>query len=419
MKTDSSADEGEYSVVPELTESHPLFPFWSRSQLYDAVCSMYLDCWSDSEIAASLSTEYNEHISEHDVTIIRTEAAVAAESQPVEVRRRWLYRYSKLTVNNLVKEYMFLEKQHDVAIAKRALADEIDVLARNIPPNRLCVAVNDVIGRSNIGIKLINDLKDYAEEARKIDVIVRPYANAQKLTLNHATDQVAHDLYLQYPQCRNNPAKACNILANILGCPPHMTTTEDVAFLIEYDRLRGSNESSSTISLISHGADILNRPSSALEQAVAGAAYHFPYPSLVQIVESMRANPLMGRNDIRQVKEYAIRHRKDLDTLKQLGYQSSITKDAATQELTMLDRIVLLAEQHLSLLDHSTFLTGREIARAAKDKITANDLNTILTRLNAQSTADEIETLARQMLSGHRFEFPVKRYLAARFTLQS
>lgn len=418
MNTDSSATCDEHNVAPDINEPHPLFPSWTRSQLYEIVCNMYLDCWSDSEIATSLSNEYSTLVSAHDITNIRTEAAIAAENQPVEVRRRWLYRYSKLTVNNLVKEYMFLERKRDIAIAKRELADEIDVLARNTLPYRLCVAVNDVLGRSNIDIKLINDLKAYAEEARKIDVLVRPYASAHKLTLNHATDHVAHELSTQYPQYRNSPDKACANLARILECPQHMTTSDDVAFLIEYDRLRGSDEASSTISLIAHGADILNRPASALEQVVAGAAYHFSYPSLVQIIDSLRSHPLMARNDILQVREYAIRHGKDLDTLKQLGYQSSLSKEATKQELAILGSICLLAEQHLSLLENSTFLTSREIARAARDKITSGDLQTILDRLNAQTVAAEIETLAGKLLKGHNFEFPVKRYLAIRFALQ-
>jgi hypothetical protein len=409
----------EPDSMPDLSKPHPDFPFLSRAKLYDAITSMYLDCRNDGEIAAALSEEHGRPISAQAIAGIRLEAAVAAEHQPSEIRRRWIYRYRKMTVNNLVKEFMFMEGMRNFAKGKRELANEIDLLVKNTPPDRICITVNDVLGRNNIGMDLINELQAYAVEDRKMNEAVRPYAEKHLMPQEQALAQVARMLALTHNAERaKDPEKSTALLSEILADSSQSFTQSDVSFLVEYDRLQAEAESASMMGLIARAGD-LARPPSVLEQAIEGTAHHFAYPELVQIVDSMRSTPVMSRSDLAQVREYASRHRKDLATLKELGYVRSAPPGMAKMELEMLENVLTLTEQHLSLLDYRTFLTNHEISNALRHKITSNDLKTILDRLNASSTPEEIESLADRLLEGHNFEFPLVRYLARRFTLKT
>jgi len=171
------------NVPPDLSEPHKKFPSLGRVCLYDRITAMYLDVGDDAEIAISLSDELGYRITPDVVTEVRQEAAMMAESQKPEIRRKWSYRYKNLTVNNVIKEYMFIEGKHNFLKAKREFAEEIETLVQKTPADKLWIAINDALGRNNISLEFVYELLAYGRTARKIEKLVRPYADGKLLTL--------------------------------------------------------------------------------------------------------------------------------------------------------------------------------------------------------------------------------------------
>lgn len=404
----------------ELAEPHAMFPSWTRTQLYDRITGMYLDCPDDSEIAHHLSSDLKLDLNANIISDIRVEAALAAETQPPAVRRRWIYRYRRLTVNNLAKEFMFLEKKGSFIQAKRDLAHEISTLVQSTPPDKLCIAVNDAMGRNNIGADLIHTLEAYWRTLRKMEDAAGRYADRSGMTMDAALLNIADKLTLLYnSECHKSVKKAATALGEILGQLPGTINEDDAAFFLEYKRFTDDEKSSggTMASKLFHCADFVAGPKSVLQRVLDGAAHHISASELTNLTDALRSNHVMARTDLEQVREYVARYIGDIATLKRLRDGADQTETAQENMLRALKVLERVIDNHLSLLDQERFLTKKERARANRCGISPNDLRVVLERLNNLPDPDEVEHLANQIFDGKDFDFPIDRYMERRFRL--
>lgn len=386
--------------------------------LYDLVTGLYLDCWNDGEVAEILGREVGERVDSHVVTTLRTEAAIAAEDQPVETRRRWIYRYQTVTVNNLVKEYMFMEQKSRFLQAKRELADEIDALVGGTDPERLCIAVNDALGRNNIGIEHIRELQDYALRHRKMVVAIQLFAETNKLTpeaaLLAAADRIEK---LHTAKCESDPLKTARAMGSVIGTDHIRYEPEDVAFLLEYKKLSGDDTNYPMMIKLLRGADLPSRHSTALDQIVSGTARHLTFEDLQDLIQLIRSRPVMQSDMLMKVRGYADRHVKDLETLDQLGIRRGATESHKHAEAVAVRQLRDLTGRHLMLLNAPRFVGESDSKKAAKQNISPTDLQTIMERINGMTHEHQIREFLEAIRTSRGFAFPTDRYLTIRFTL--
>lgn len=241
---------------PGLQEVHPEVPLLSKAELYDRVTRLYLELFDEKKIAASLSKSFGVEISGRQVKAFRVEAAAAAERMDSEEqRRRWIYRYRNVTVNNLVKEYMSITGAHELLASKRELAEEIDELSREIPENRLLMAVNEALGRNNIDREFVKAMLSYCATARELEPLVVGYAKAQAMT----SEEAYFDLATKVGGLGVGGETArLGFLARTLGCSAGHLAARHIAFLLEYRRtVRGPKQGATFIERLMHGADLL------------------------------------------------------------------------------------------------------------------------------------------------------------------
>lgn len=403
----------------DLSRSHPKFPSMSLFELYDHVTRMYLDCWNDADIANALSEQLSRPVDAHVVNGLRTEAAMAAEHQPIDIRRRWIYRYPNITVNNLVKEYMFMEGKAHFLTAKRELAEEIESLVAETPHKRLCIAVNDALGRNNIGIEHIRELQDYAGRIRALEQVVQEYERTRGTPPGQGLAALAKEVALICRErCKNDPAKTAKLLVGILGLGQTAYEARDVELLVEYDRFAGDDGNYSLMVKLLKGADIPPRLSSALDIVAAGTAKHLSIKSIESLIKTIQSRSIQSFEVLENVRHYAHRHIKDLATLRELGIPRPADADPEATEITTLRMLLKLVDQHLTLLDATRFLENSEVRKAAKRNISQVDLQTLLARFNSMEFEADIRKLAQDVQLNRQFEFPIERYLTTRFSLR-
>jgi hypothetical protein len=402
----------------ELSQPHGKIPSWSRAKVYDTVTNIYLDCWDDTEVARTLSAQLSMEIPSHLVAAIRVEAAAAVENQPSEIRKKWAYRYRKVTVNNLVKEYMFIEGSRNFIEAKRALAKEIETLVKTTSPDQLCIAINDAVGRNNVGLETILQLEAYSHRAAMMDHFADSYAQAKFLSNQSAAIQeIAGTMTRSFNgECRRDYQKAVTVLKQLLGQKSHPFDPADVDYFLEYAKFSGE-DSGTLMARLTKGADIVARPKSAVEQAIDGVAHHMSPDELRQLTETVRSSKLMGRVDLEQIMDYAIRQQKNVETMKKIGWKHKLPEALQEHEHKALEDVKNLVRRHLSLLDCKEFLSEREIAKAERRDISRSGLQVMLDQLNSQSTMKEVERLAEQLFAAKRYDFPLQRYLETRFQM--
>lgn len=408
------------SVDVSLSSPHELFPFWSRAQLYDRVTAMYLDFPDDREIARSLSADLRLELTEATISAIRVEAALAAERQPHAVKRRWIYRYRRLTVNNLVKEFMFMEDKHNFLKAKRELAEEIVALVRQTPPDKLCIAVNDALGRNNIGADLIHKLEAYGHCSRKMRDAAKSYAVLAGLDDESALLRIADKLaVLHATECNRDLGKTALALAKILKTRSNSIDGNDVTFFLEYHNLANEDQESarSFMSRIVSGSDVGIGLQSVLQQVLDGVSHHIPRTGIANLIEIVRSNLVMERSDLEQVRDYAVRHARDLETSRKLQHAARLPDNIEKSTIDELGTLERLVSNHLSLLSSGSFFSKAELTGASRRNISSGDLQAVLDRLNRLETEEEITQLATSLFAGRGFAFPTDRYLDRRFRL--
>ena len=411
------------AIGRDLSLPHDRFSPWTRRETYDRVAAMYLDCWDDAAIARDLSVELKRDITPELVHDVRVEAASEAQAQPHDTRLRWIYRFRRLTVNNLVTEYMFIEGQQQFLQAKLALAKEIEALVKSTAAASLCIAVNDALGRNNVGMDLLEKLQSYASTARKMDALVRSRPREAGRPPEKAVEDVAAKVASWHDsQAGRDPHKTAAYAGEVLRQPPGRVTAEDVEYLLDCWRLR-HDDGSTDVSLadrIARGGDGGASAPSLLEQVLDDGGIHLAYTALRQLAENIRGGAVLKESDLTMVQQYAARHVKDIETRRAVGQRSNVPEAVQKVQLSALQALHHLAAQHLDLLDHKAFFTPQECAQAAQRLIPPADLQAVLDRLNGLTSRDEIKAVIASLSAKvKRFEFPLDRYLEKRFRMPS
>jgi hypothetical protein len=311
---------------------------------------------------------------------------------------------------------MFLEAKHDFIKAKREFAEEMESLVKRSAPDRLCVAVNDALGRTNIGIELIHALQAYAKVARKMEALMKAYAASWGLTPEKATAQIADKINSSFKTVwQKDMAQTVQGLAGLFPKTNAEFTTADVEYLMEYNRVHRDEVEQPLIAKRIDGTRMMTRGASALEQAIAGGGHHIQNAQLLQLIDRMRGSPVLGRRELGKVRDYAVRHLQDLKTLRELGRKKQAPEGMQRLETNRLNSIMNLADRHLQLLEHQTFFSRAEHRQAKRCKISESDLQSILNRLNDATTSDEVRRLVWELMGSTKFDFPLDRYLEYRF----
>lgn len=406
------------SQLSDLSEPHDKLRFCTRANLYDRVTSMYLDCWDDAEIAGALSAESGCDVSPETISGVRVEASVEAEArQSPEIRRKWIYRYRHLTVNNLVKEYMFLEGKNDFLRAKRELADEIDFLVRTSPADRLLIAVNDALGRNNIGMDLIEKVLAYGRAARKVEAAIGAYEKSKGMTFRGGVVEVARMVSAIHGRASAQGGKGtAAFMATLLGCSEKTFGEEDVEFCLECAKfsLVTNTWAANPLSRIMQGADMNTGQSALLDQVLAGIAHDLSAPEVMQLVTQVRQAPLLSEGQRDKLRMYAERHISDIEMKDKLAVSETSFRQRQ-QELKAVQELIRVLEEHFSLRDAATFFTPQDIANAARRGIIEPHLQAMLAKLNLLRTMDAVvEQITKQELNT-KFDFPAQRYIQRRF----
>lgn len=316
---------------------------------------------------------------------------------------------------------MFIEGKRHFLRAKRELAQEIDTLIQNTPTASLCIAVNDALGRNNVGMDVLEKLQAYSRTARKMAAAVRSRAENALISPEDALDDAASKVSRWHEsQAAQDLVKTAAYAAELLRQPARLIAEEDVEYLLECWRHRHEEYTSISdcVGEFADGADGAARPSSVLDQVLGDRGIHLQYAALRQLADTMRTGPLLTERELRKVQDYAARHLKDVETMRGLGRRSTVPEPVQKLQLSALQTLGKLAGQHLSLLDHKAFFTAQELARAARFLIPPNDLQAVLDRLNSLAAENTIRSLIASVSAEvKRFQFPLDRYLEKRFRL--
>lgn len=215
-----------------LKKPHEAFPFWSCETVYDLVTSMYLETGNPTRVAHELSAARGVLISEQEVQALRKEAASAALHQTdVNVRRKWMWRHRKATVNNLVREYMFLVDTRDFQTAKAELGAEIESLLESVPGNRLLLAINDALGRSDIEWHVVLELVAHHQSGQKLAALAVEEAERRGAAPEVFLKEVAQALAVQERGKRTTAEQSMAYVAWWMKQEHAGITTDDLAYL--------------------------------------------------------------------------------------------------------------------------------------------------------------------------------------------
>lgn len=406
------------ATLSDLALPHAKFPFCSRASLYDMVTGMYLDCWDDAEIARSLASEYRCDISQATVNGLRIEASSEAEARhSPELKRKWIYRYKHLTVNNLVKEYMFLEGKEDFLRAKRDLADEIDLLVRTSSADRLWIAVNDALGRNNISEDLIQKLLAYGKTARKLEAAISDYEKARSVTFKGGIGEVAAMIAALHGKADGQDARnVARFMAILLACEETAFCVEDVDFCIDYNKqaLLSSAVAGSPAFRVMHGADVVEQEPDVLDQVLSGIAHDLSSSEILKLVELVRKGPLLSKGQGERIKAYAARHVSDDEMRKKLAVIEASSRKRQ-EEMASIQILLTAVDDHLSLREAKTFFSPQEIARAESRGIIEPHLQALLNKLNLLRSMGAVVAQINEQQLQTKFEFPSERYCQRRF----
>lgn len=404
--------------LPDMTRPHEKFPMWSRPELYDRVTAMFMDSWDDAEVARSLAEEAGVPVGADTVTSVRKEAGMVAETMPTDIRRRWIYRYRNLTVNNLVKEYMFIEGKYNFLKAKREFAAEVEQLVQKTPPERLWIAINDALGRNNISLELVLELLAYQVIHRKIERLVASHAERH----HQSTEQAMHDVAGRLSsfiaeQDGRDTVRCAQFLATLLAQSESVFTREDVDFFVELGKHANDSDTpdQSYSVRITRGADTFVKAPSVIDRILLGdVSNHLSSAEIAQIVVALRTRPVIARDSLEALRSYTSRHITGLKTMAELGRGKEIPSQLRVVEVKALESSQKVVNDHLVISDYRQFFTEPEMAQAAAHRISMDALQKMLDTLNGLSTMDEVLT-AVPGFSRTTFVFPTDRYCLKRF----
>ena len=205
----------------------------AKSELFDRICGMYLQTPEALLIADEISVLHEVSMEPQHVEEIRKESAIAASLfDDVDVRRRWMWRFSEPTANNLVREYMFLIKGTDFHVAKLELGEEIEGLLEAVPADNLLKAINDAIGRQNVDWQAVLELVAYHQAGVKLRGLSHNFASLRGRSEDAFLKELASELTSQERGFNSvNDERSEAFVATKLGQELGTISTDDLAYL--------------------------------------------------------------------------------------------------------------------------------------------------------------------------------------------
>lgn len=418
---EQSQEETIAAEAADLSRPHRDFPGWDKATLYDVVTRMYLDSWNDKEVAIALSLQYGLRVGAAQAHSIRREAAMAAAAQEShDVKRKWIYRYRNLTLNNLVKEYMFMEGKNDFLKARRELSAEIDMMVKTTPTDRLLIAVNDALGRNNITQKLVHELLVYHKMAIRIEKLVEPFAQNRNINVGDALCELASKID---EFAKGDPDRSLVYAAKILRVTEKRLTEDDIVFLRDYSRFASGdgNQKQGMMFHIMHGADMMaTRKATPFERLLSKTQTEFTAGEIEQMIERMKNIPVPAPDQIIKFHTLAKTRIAELEESTELVSPDGRSDPVRHRELQAYQTLEQLARGHLSLTDYRQFFTSREIDKAIRHGVPEMELQNTIGTLNRIKDFDGVLRQIRRMSDTQNqlgFAFPADRYCHRRFGL--
>ena len=396
IRTDARAKDKD-DGIPQLKNL-------DKKEVYDLATSMFLDCGDEKYIAAALSEHFGVDLDTNTVRQIRFQAAAEADRmENPQDRKKWIFRYSYLTTNNLVKEYMFIMRSQNFYEAKVELADEFFWLQQKFPRNKLWMALNEAVGRNNVPIDIVDELLEFRDTLMHVKQIIGASAKQKKtdptmllIELSEKTDQAYRG------ECKEDSIKAAVFASRFLDIEDGSIKPTDVKFLREY--LKCSNfpdrsEEDSLMKLI-EGADTLQKRS-LIREAAAGDAVNLTFGELHQLVQEMRLGPVLKAEQLQRIADFAARKTKDSDMQN------------------VLAKLKVVIEDHLSILEVAGLISKGELLKFRVQGVTSDELQEMLKMLNSLASMQEVQSYSAEAMNKASkpriVETLVSRYTAKRF----
>jgi hypothetical protein len=336
---------------------------------------MFLDCGDEAYIAKTMSEHYGCEFSPAIIRSVRIEAAVEADKiEDAGQRKKWIYRYHYLTLNNLVKEYMFITRAPSFFEAKIELSDELFWLGQKYSRTKLLIAFNDAVGRNNIPDSLVQELLDFRETMLRTRELLSGYAEAKGEDLMDAFLEVSDRVTNAFlTECRRDNVRAAQFACRLLRVEEGSFVPSDVPFFREYSKCARYPERSDANALmhLMEGADTLVGKS-LLNEALSGNMPNMSASDVQDLMREMWVEPVFGTETLRRFREQAA--------------ERAASDDPGRKTFEKLRDML---DGHLALLDPPNFYPARRLFRR-REGVSEKELVVLLEDLNSLGTFEEV-----------------------------
>lgn len=367
----------------------------------DLTVALFLDCGEEAITAGLVSDRYNITLKAADVHAIRVDAAMAASAlKPSDARKRWTYRFCELTLDNLIKEYMFITRVPTFMEAKIDLADEVFWLSEKSNKSRLCIAFNDALGRNNLTMALLDELLAFREGLLRVKAMVSRASDGSGsplFLLDVAEQTAAHA-----SQPGANPSESAAFLGWLLGIKEGEATYADVRFLCQYHE--GANLPDLTdpdgFQRLFEAADT-RRERLVQREATDGNLANLTRDELQQLFDLLRTRPLLGKAPLAGMLSVVAR------------------KFARDRSDELLHKLNNLLEGQVMVSDVENLYTRPERFKMGLRGLPAENVAALLNKANALTVREEIRAVFRnaavnEATTGMLAELTT-RYMSKRF----
>lgn len=376
------------------------FPAPLHREVMEFATGTFLDCGDEAVAAAVVAGRFNTPITAADLHAIRIDAAREALTlKPSDTRKRLAFRFRRLTLDNLVKEYMFITRVPTFMEAKIDIADEVFWLAQNASKARLCIAFNDALGRNNVTVELLEELLDFRERLLRIKALVAQAAEESGTPLFLLdVAETARTTFFESSDVTETTGK----VAELLGVKGLELTRGDVLFLCNY--YEGANLPDLTDEAgfreLFETADA-EQERDIFREAMAGNLPNLSRDELRLLFETLRARPLLGKTALTTMQKDVLR---------------GLEKDSTDELLT---RLGVLLDGHLAVCDVENLYTSPERFKMGLRGFPANEVALLIQRANLLSSRDDIRKLFKTAATDEGRSALVSelitRYMAKRF----
>lgn len=284
-----------------------------RIELYDRVTSMFTDCGDDEYIAAVLSQQFDTQVSSHEVSQIRYEAAQEADSQGTpELLRKWAFRYQYLTMNNVIREYMFISRSPGFMQAKTEIADELFWLQKKHSRAKLWLALNEALGRNNVPPNIVDELIEFREVAVKIKGIINKAAKARGADPTKFLQEVGPQIADAYQgECNKNRVTAATVACRILGVDLGTILPPDIDYFREYAKslILDEKRKMGGLSRLVQTTDTF-QGRRMMNEVLRGNLTLMGTTELKELAQEIENNPLFSLDQVKKLQEDVKRESK-------------------------------------------------------------------------------------------------------------